>query len=208
MSKKYTLFSVSSFKEEEYDTYEEYTQAYNERSVYMKTQSKHGDWVGKCKESDLPSAHPHWAELNRLDRVERDKEKVTKIKPWQKPKHSSNLINVTLKSGITIQCENDRYPELELKPEDVDYIKVHEFTEIRLVIGYGIVSALKVVLYQSGPGIIWKTIDDEFIGKPGIGLKSFAHVWYENIPSMDQIDPRYYAPDGRRWEDPWNKENH
>lgn len=39
--------------------------------------------------------------------------------------------------------------------------------------------------------ILWKKIDGEWIGKPGIQLKNLGWVWFEDA-KLDEIDTRYF----------------
>jgi hypothetical protein len=39
--------------------------------------------------------------------------------------------------------------------------------------------------------ILWKWIDNNWIGKPAIYTKNFRHVWMENIKNNDEIDNRF-----------------
>lgn len=81
-------FSHKQLKD--FPSYKEWGDFIYNNFQYSKTYSVHDDWIGKCKESDLPSFHPHWRKVVCADRqISLDKKKkkleecktdVTKLK--------------------------------------------------------------------------------------------------------------------------------
>lgn len=48
---------------EDFNSSQEWGNFIYENFQHSKTHSTIDDWIGKCKESDLPSFHPHWRKV-------------------------------------------------------------------------------------------------------------------------------------------------
>jgi len=47
-------------------------------------------------------------------------------------------------------------------------------------------------------GMLHKRINGEWIAKPGVQLKSYRTVWFEEITNLDDIDDTCFNRDGSR----------
>ena len=86
------LKTFKSRSPKDFDTYSDYVDFVNENIKYSKEHSTVEDYVGKCKDSDLPSFHPYWKEqvknsmrknletlLENIEQIEKDPSKMQYI---------------------------------------------------------------------------------------------------------------------------------